>query len=329
MTSVHLVTTEPEPNDGKRWRLGAYDFLTQSAISATRHSLTADAESADIILFSDCGPGPYYSSLTRSPLFKKYWEKCFLFDHQDKPLCLLPGVYASIENQWYDPRWVRSGFYAHIDGYERFSHQPWQQERQYLFSFVGSVWTAPVREALTHLNHARFYLSDSSAQAIPAYSTGDTETVEHLRKTYSDAVRQSSFVLCPRGVGCSSQRLFEVMCMGRAPVILADEWVRPVGPDWDAFSITVPEADVLKLPDILAAHESSAEEMGTLARREWERWYSPEVLFETVVNWCLDIRSEGKCQDKWYRRRKYLQFLRPFHTRNLLRGIKNSIKARS
>ena len=52
-------------------------------------------------------------------------------------------------------------------------------------------------------------------------------------------------MICPRGWGSSSIRLFEVMEMGRVPVIISDAWVNEA-PKWADFSVRVSEADVFE-----------------------------------------------------------------------------------
>src|SRR2546423_4170060 len=42
--------------------------------------------------------------------------------------------------------------------------------------------------------------------------------------------KASKFILCSRGVGTSSVRLFDTMRMGRVPVILSDQWLSRVVP---------------------------------------------------------------------------------------------------
>ena len=328
MPSILLKTPEAEQPVDNRWRFGQHDLLLKSARQSTRHRLTDDPSDAEIILFSSGGPEPLFGSITHSEEYRRHPAKCFVFDQADHPLALLPGVYASIEKSWYDPRWTRSGFYVHIDEEHRFHVQPWQEEMPYLFSFVGSCSNAPVRTRLRALDDPRGRVVDTSGQVTPAYTTGDADAIRRLNQSYTDTVRESRFVLCPRGVGCSSQRIFEVMRMGRAPVILADEWVPPVGPEWERFSVTIPEADVLELPRLLASRESDAREMGIVARQQWERWFAPPVLFDTVADWCLDIQRAGKCGDRWFRRRKYFQLLRPYHARDYLRDLKNAWKSR-
>ena len=102
-------------------------------------------------------------------------------------------------------------------------------------------------------------------------------------------MNNSIFVLCPRGKAPSSYRIFEAMKAGRVPVIIADEWVPPAGPSWPEFSLRVPEAHLQNLPQILERLADRGPEMGLRASEAWDRWFSREQAFQTVVTLCLQI----------------------------------------
>jgi hypothetical protein len=149
---------------------------------------------------------------------------------------------------------------------------------------------------------------------------GRLERLDYERR-YAELTKATKFVLCPRGVSASSVRLFETMRMGRVPVILSDGWIPPVGPRWDEFSLRVPERDFTQLPALLERFEPEAVTMGGLARKEWERWFSEEVVFHQLVELCLDIRAKRKLPESLSRWTAYLQFLEPFHFRRVLGTI--------
>ena len=85
----------------------------------------------------------------------------------------------------------------------------------------------------------------------------------------------SKFVLCPRGLGTSSNRLYEVMQLGRVPVILSDDWDEPGGIPWATFSIRVSESRVAQLRAILERHAPVAAEMGARALSAWHEFCEP------------------------------------------------------
>ena len=295
-----------------------YRQFLESAHSSVKHQLTNDADKADIVLFSDGGQEPYFRSIIGSSLFREFREKCFVSTQKTIRCRFSREFTLRSKSVGTDPRWERPGFYVSTG--QQFDEQPWLGESRCLFSFVGSCCNAAVRKQLLSLHHPRFDLLDTSGKIVPAYTSGDQAAIADLNRRYADSVRRSSFVLCPRGAGCSSLRLFEVMRMGRSPVILSDEWAQPIGPQWDKFAVIVSEKQVFELPRMLSSREEFAEVMGRLARQEWEKWFSMQTFFDTTVDGCLDIQRAGKCGDSWFRRRKYFQLLRPFHARHYLRS---------
>ena len=56
------------------------------------------------------------------------------------------------------------------------------------------------------------------------------------------------------------------------PVVIAADIVLPMGPEWEAFCVRVPEAEVASIPARLEAMESRFEAMGPLARAAWEEF---------------------------------------------------------
>ncbi len=106
--------------------------------------------------------------------------------------------------------------------------------------------------------------------------------------------------------------------MGRAPVILSDDWVEPPGPDWSTFAIRVPEKQVADLPRILEEREEEAVERGELARAAWSEWYAKEVAFHRAVESCLALKEERRIPETLARWPIYFQYLRPFHARRAL-----------
>ena len=106
--------------------------------------------------------------------------------------------------------------------------------------------------------------------------------------------------------------------MGRVPVILSDRWIPPRGPNWDEFAIQVPERDFARIPRLLEQRESEAVKMGERARREWECWFSDEVMFHHLVELCLDIRKTRRMPETIGRWTAYFHYLEPFHLRRIL-----------
>jgi hypothetical protein len=325
MALVYLTSTAP-PSDPSRPH--PYDELERMRASAAAdrfkaHALTGDPDEADLILFvENCNTLVHWRELRASPFYPVYRahrEKCFLMTRDDFPLPVLPGIYPSIARRWHSPQRTRSGPYLVQFDNDFLAPDLSFSDTPYLFSFVGKKTTDPVRSRLFELAGPAAYFEDTS----PLWPYGDLGAVARaaMQDNYVRVCHRSRFVLCPRGVGTSSIRLFESMRMGRAPVIIADAWVPPAGIDWEAVSIRVPEDDVASLPDRLAARSEEAEAMGRRARRVWEDWFSRAATFHRCVDWCLDIRAARRLPEAVLRLGQLRQLAEPTYRNMALRTL--------
>ena len=279
------------------------------------HTLTDDPDAADLVLFveTDGGAGHYFHLVRRHPVYRRHRERSYLFAAEDKVVPLLPGVFTGIERSSYLPDWCRSGFYPGVKERGELRHDP-ASRPGHLYSFVGAGGADPVRERVMALPGDDAILIDSQAET-QAVERGEIPPVpeEEFLGRYVRSVRDSAFVLCPRGGGPSSFRLFEAMMLARVPVIISDEWVPPQGPDWDAFSIRVAESEVEGIPALLEGRRGDAEAMGDAGREAWLDWFSPEAGFHRTVEWCLDLQSFAGQRSGLRRFAPWRQMLRPYH----------------
>lgn len=297
MAKVLLTTLFP--GDANSWELSRFNAFLKSSEKSS-HQLVSDPGEADLIFFTDEGRQPE-SDPVNHPLYRRYRNKCFLFSVIDFPLPLLPGLYASLRKSEYDHGWARTGYYVWDCPtktsqivFTRYDEIPFPENAKYLCSFAGSCQNATVRQRLKELTHPRYVVVDVNRDTIKAATAGDQEWIKKLQDQYVALVGDSKFSLCPRGGGTNTYRLYESMAMGRAPVILSDDWVAPSEPPWDEFSIRIAERDYQSLFQILEEHEDRAEEMGKKARYWWEQYFSPDVIFDRAVESFLDIRSSGR-----------------------------------
>lgn len=285
-----------------------------------RHALINDPAAADLILFAELyGAGSYFEKARSHPLVRRFREKCFLFSCTPWAIPFLSGVYTSIERRWATER-IRAGSYLGISENEFVSAAEPGAELPWLYSFLGSTATHPVRRRLQELLHPRGFFQDTAADRYRVLrGQMEAEEMREYWRRYADSIKASKFVLCPRGVSPSSVRLFDTMRIGRVPVILSDQWIEPSGPEWEKFSIRIPEAALHRLIPLLEEREAEAPAMGRLARSAWEEWFSEQACFNRVVEWCLEIKERRRLPERWAHLSPYLQYLRPFHFRHRLR----------
>lgn len=302
----------------------AVEWLKESALEDPFkvHEVVDKVEAADIVLFAEHHPplDPYFFKVLKNPLFKKYKDKVVLYTDTDTPVIILPTITPSVEKKFFNPYLSQSAHYIarHCEN-ETVKFSKASNTRKYLFSFIGASRTNPIRSEILQLNYPDCFLKDTSDKNLWEL------TLEEKTKFESDYVEvsmESYFVLCPRGIGVNSYRLYETMQMGLCPVIISDEWVPSKGPVWEDFSIIIKEKDIPKIPEILLKRKGEAINMGLKARENWEQWFSQKVSFHHLVCFAEKLLSEKpkKAQAFFY---SYSQFLRPFHFRNLLRYYKN------
>ena len=286
---VFVLTTAPR-FDPQTYR--GSDELRRFRTAASRdqfgaHRLVDDPQQADLVLFVDSAR-PDLRDIRQHPVYRENVEKTFVVHHGDRILPFVPGVYTCAEHGFSGIGRTRTGGYLTVVENERFTYSTLDADPSYLFSFVGSSITAPVRRSIMRLRHPRCMVKDTSESGW--LLSGDLAL--GCGDAYIDIMRRSSFVLCPRGYGSSSYRLFEALKMGRVPVVLSDAWIAPVGPDWGACAVFVREAEVEQLPHLLEQLEGNAAAMGLAARRIWEDWFGPNVVFHRIVEWCLELLTE-------------------------------------
>ena len=322
MSRVHLVPfgSKPLAVDPAPERVVNRLRESQAADRFGVHTLTDDPDEADLILFvRTLTEGMVFANLLGHPLVRRYRRKCYLYDPNDRIVPLLPGIYPSVERAWQSRGRTRSGTYLVAEENPFLDEDHADAERTYLYSFLGAYFSAEVRANLARLEHPRGLCRDTYDESQQVWRHGTPQDQRNFRRRYLETTWASQFVLCPRGYGVSSIRLFETMRAGRAPVILADEWVPPDGPAWERFSLRVPERDWATLPGLLEAREHEAAAMGRLARQQWEEWFSPPVLFHRLVEDCLGIARTRQVPEPVASWIAYGQMLRPTHQRHWAR----------
>jgi hypothetical protein len=291
--------------------------------------LTQDPQAADCILFVENHPGsdPYFFEVMRCSLYRSFRHKCVLYHDADLTVTPLPTISPSVLQ-----RQTRGGskksvhYIARLTENTTINETPpdWSNERAYTYSFVGSRRTHPLRAKLLRLARTDAYLKDTGQDRAWEMTA---ERKRAYEAEYVNVVNQSYFILCPRGIGPCTYRLFETMQLGRVPVIIADEWAHITGIAWDQFSITVAESQIEQIPRLLDSRRGEALEMGRRARSVWEEHFSPAASLDTLARAALAVLSAP------YRRREWLadqsEFLsNGYHFRGLLRHVRRQVAAR-
>jgi len=151
------------------------------------------------------------------------------------------------------------------------------RERPWRVSFVGRVNKA------TNRTGAR--------SAMLRAFRGHKEFKEHRvcgRQQYCDILRGSEFVLCPRGYGPTSFRLYETLTLGSIPVVIHNDvkWLPYTDVlDWSTFAVVAHVGELSSLPERLAAIDSTAaQRMRTAARDVFDDYFTIKGLVQQVVH---------------------------------------------
>ena len=225
---------------------------------------------------------------------------------------LLPGLYVSITTDFANPDRAFSHAYfsylAETDG-NPYCKGYIETEKQYRCCFTGKS-NLPLRSRIfnTLSEEPGFYLRDTMQTYRHFVGKRDTDQQE----SFVRLIRESEFSICPRGKGASLIRLFESMRLGTAPVILGDAWTPPLGPDWDSFSIRVKESEVDRIPKLLEENRHRYKEMGRLARKAYEQYFSTENLVSDSLKQ-LERFSKHRSFEKTTRVRRKI-YLRGLHS---------------
>jgi hypothetical protein len=234
--------------------------------------ISLSRKEADIFLYLEYG----YVGLAELPVLLRQIRSApralhFLFSEADWPYPILPGAYPSLGKHF---PWANS--WCYLPRYDPRRTLPLISEPAFLFSFLGRVSTHPVREQLIHLDSAASPCvdSDRASEQWPDYN---------YATSYQRLIADSKFILCPRGYGASSIRIFEVMAAQRVPVIISDEFRRPPNIPWDLFAVFVPERNVSEIPRILQDLEHRWRDMGHLAKTWFDKCFAPDVFFDALL----------------------------------------------
>ena len=289
------------------------------------HTLTEDPGDADLILLAGSfGVDP--NLLLGYPLYRSSPGLCAVYTEDDNYLPLVPGVYCSAEID------------AHSRAGRTFSYSYLSRGGLYSNPFVAAADTPPQKSLLasfqggsTSLLRKRlfnlvFNRPDILIENTSTYFHWDLNQPgrELRQQRYAETLASSHFVLCPRGAGAGSIRLFEVMSAGVAPVLISDTYLLPPGPDWNTFLLRVPEKDIGRIPEILDAHVASSAERGRLAQLAWKKHFAPEHEFDSIVVGCWAALHHGPPSEDLFRAQQ-ARIVRRARLRRNLRSFVRSI----
>lgn len=117
----------------------------------------------------------------------------------------------------------------------------------------------------------------------------DPSEISRVRKEFVENIAESDYVLCARGGGNFSYRLYETLSLGRIPVFINTDCVLPFEKEvpWKEMCVWVEEKDIETIAEkVLAFHQAlSPEQFIELQKRNrkiWQEWLSPVGFFKNM-----------------------------------------------
>ncbi len=291
--------------------------LLRNRARHSEHTLTGNPATADLILLAGSF-GIQPDLLLRHPLYLRYRDRCAVYTEDDNYLPLAPGVYCSAQLDEHS-RAGRTFSYSYVSRDGQYSNpfvgSAVAPAKSLLFSFQGGS-TSLVRKRLFNL---RFRRPDVLIENTSSYYHWDLHQPdrEDRQLRYARTLASSHFVLCPRGAGTGSIRLFEVMSAGIAPVLISDNYLLPAGVDWSSFLLQISEKDIGRLPELIQPHLASSAQRGRLAQAAWRQHFAPEQEFDEIVASCFKALHHGPPDEAVFIRKQRVTIARAENRRKL------------
>jgi len=117
------------------------------------------------------------------------------------------------------------------------------------------------------------------------------------RRQFVENMTNSDYVLCVRGAGNFSMRIYETLCMGRIPLIIDSESAYPFPNqiDWNSLGPVVALKNIRNLGSVLLDYHSRLTEDHFAFRQEnnrrvWQKYLSPHGFFRNLREHLLTLR---------------------------------------
>ncbi|NER20233.1 MAG: exostosin family protein [Symploca sp. SIO1C2] len=159
----------------------------------------------------------------------------------------------------------------------------WQTRTKYP-PFQGHILRNKVLEVLNNsdLVETNFIVKDRMA----FFGNKSLEQRKKSRDEYIQNLKNSDYVVCCRGTGNFSNRLFETLCCGRIPIFIDTDCCLPYDfvVDWKKYCVWIDEKDIPNIGQKVADfHDNlSPQEFVNLqleCRKFWQEWLSTEGFF--------------------------------------------------
>jgi Exostosin family len=186
-----------------------------------------------------------------------------------------------------------------IVGFNGFANQSSWKIKLKEIAHLGTALTKGNLGFLPYQGHllrseAMKYLSNSSLvetnfvirDRMVFFETNDVEQQMKVRLEYTHSLVESDYILCCRGRGNFSIRLFEALCCGRIPVLVNTDCVLPYdfAIDWKKYCVWVESKNLSQIAQKVATFHRNLSPEDFVKRQQecrqlWETWLSTDGFF--------------------------------------------------
>lgn len=308
-----------------------------NASNSKKHSFEFnDPDKADVFLFLSHGlEESGILSIKDHVLIKKHPSKCFFWCDDDHPLAILPGLYASLPSVFFNTNFHRTIFYLSRSNnlIGKLKEEYKKKPPLYLASFQGGI-SSNLRKKLLGLKFKTDRIFTRAVQQLWAtflFGAGFDDQ-ESVVNEYARLIFESKFVICPKGNGVSSYRVFETLEAGRVPVIISDKFVPPIVQQASEYMLFLKEADINKLEDFLIAREPEFGQLALNAATVFDKNFADHSKLHYIGEMLEEIKQHSTIKTysdlKKYQRKillfkkvQFLTFKVKIALSNLLKGI--------
>jgi hypothetical protein len=265
-------------------------FKTKEALLNLPNILEASSpEESDAIIIQEKNSFKnfrYIAELLTDPLIGRYANKVFTINDDDCATGLLKGLYTSLPKYRFNENLHIAVPYMQYPNELVFS-SGLKSDPEHLATWRGNTKSNKLRLKLVNA------LKNKPDVIIQQTDSWLNHKVDE-KATYVELIRKARFSLCPAGWAPVSFRIYETMALGRCPVILADNFVPPLGPNWTEFAMFFPEKNVEILYEFLSVNQHRHNELGSNAYKNWEKYFAADKIGKYYASNLLSLISSNK-----------------------------------
>ena len=248
---------------------------------SSRHTEVYDPSSADAVVFLESNRFKSrhdFGFFQKTDLLMEFAHKAYTINYADSPIAFLPGLYVALPRRSFDYCWTRAIPFPwaspnkQLQGFKSDNDDP-----EYKASFRGSL-SHPIRQKVLDV----LSVHPELGQCIQDHGWFDHTLEEQL--DYLIQIANSKFIVCPRGGGTSTYRLYEAIKLGRVPIIISDDWVPPDSINCNSFSVTISEKRIADLPALVDSYLARWPAMSSAALSAWNTYFQDSVLADYLFD---------------------------------------------